>query len=351
LSLMKSRDSVDEVEVLNPSGQKDWNEVLCRTPGSSFCHTTNWVEVLRKSYNYEPFYFTIRGQGAMKGLLPVMEVDSRLSGKRGVSVPFTDYCEPIATDVAQFRELFAAALALGKERGWRYLELRGGEDFFNKTEPSEWHYAHTLDLGNTGTESFSDSTRRNIRKAEKQNFEVTISASPDALQAFCRLNALTRRSHGLPPQPRRFFQCVQEHILLKNMGFVVLASLRGREIAANVYFTFADQILYKYGASDRSLQHLRASNLVMWEAIRWGRDHGYRNLCLGRTEPGNDGLRHFKMGWGAQERVIRYYRYDLGNNIFTKSPHIVRPSHKRIFGKLPLPILNLLGRILYRHMG
>jgi len=135
------------------------------------------------------------------------------------------------------------------------------------------------------------------------------------------------------------------------MGFVVLASLRGTAIAANVYFTFADKILYKYGASDRSLQHLRASNLVMWEAIRWGRDHGYRTLCLGRTEPGNDGLRHFKMGWGAQERVIRYYRYDLGNNTFTKSPRIVRPSHKRIFGKLPIPILNLLGRILYRHMG
>jgi len=101
----------------------------------------------------------------------------------------------------------------------------------------------------------------------------------------------------------------------------------------------------------RALQHLRANNLVMWEAIRWGRDHGYRSLCLGRTEPGNDGLRHFKMGWGAQERVIWYYRYDLGNNTFIKSPRIVRPAHKRIFGKLPIPILNLLGRILYRHMG
>lgn len=348
---MKSRDSADEIEVLNPCSQEDWNEEIFRTPGGSFFSTANWAEVLEKSYSYEPVYLTIRKQAALKALLPVMEVDSYLTGKRGVSLPFSDYCEPIVTDAAQFHELFTAALALGKKRRWRYLELRGGGDFFNKPESSEWHYTHSLDLENIGTDSFSASTRRNIRKAENQNLDITFSTSPDSLQAFCRLNALTRRHHGLPPQPRRFFQCVRDHILLRNLGFIVLATLRGTAIAANVYFTFGDEIVYKYGASDRTLQHLRANNLVMWEAIRWGRDHGYRSLCLGRTEPGNDGLRRFKMEWGAQERIIRYYRYDLQNDTFTKTPWIVRPLHKQVFSNLPIPILNLMGRLLYRHMG
>jgi len=348
---MKSRDSVGEIEILNPSGQTDWNKILCRTPGGSFFHTVNWAEVLRESYHYEPIYLSIRKQGALQALLPVMEVNSYLTGKRGVSLPFSDYCEPIVTDAEQFQKLFAAAIALGKERRWRYLELRGGGDFFNKPESSEWHYTHSLDLENIGTDAFSASTRRNIRKAENQNLDITFSTSPDALQAFSRLNALTRRHHGLPPQPRRFFQCIRDHILLRNLGFIVLASLRGEAIAANVYFTFGDKIVYKYGASYRTLQYLRANNLVMWEAIRWGRDHGYRGLCLGRTEPGNDGLRRFKMGWGAQERIIRYYRYDLQNKTFTKTPRIVRPLHKKVFSNLPIPILNLLGRLLYRHMG
>jgi hypothetical protein len=338
-------------EAVDPSGRKDWDEVLCRTPGSSFFHTSAWAEVLREAYRYEPLYFTIRKQEALEALLPVMEVDSPLTGKRGVSLPFTDYCEPIASDAPQFRELFAAAVALGKKRRWRYLELRGGEAFFDRTEPSEWHYVHGLDLGKAGTDSFSDTTRRNIKKAEKQNLDVSVSTSPDALQAFCRLNALTRRLHGLPPQPRRFFQCVQDRIFSQSKGFIVLASLRGAAIAANVYFTFGDRILYKYGASDRGFQHLRASNLVMWEAIRWGRDHGYRDLCLGRTEPGNEGLRQFKMGWGAQERVIRYYRYDLQMEAFIQTPQTVRPLHRKMFGRLPIPVLNALGSILYRHMG
>jgi len=348
---MESRGSVGEIEVLNPAEQKDWNEALHRTPDSSFFHTANWAEVLRESYHYEPAYFTIRKQDALQALLPFTEVDSFLTGKRGVSLPFSDYCEPIVADKTQFQKLFAAAIAFGKERHWRYLELRGGRDFLDKAKPSEWHYAHTLDLGSIGIDKFSAATRRNIKKAEKQNLEVTISTSQDALQTFCRLNALTRKYHGLPPQPRHFFQCVHDRIFMRNMGFIVLAALQGTALAANVYVTFGDQILYKYGASDRAFQNLRASNLVMWEAIRWGRNHGYRSLCLGRTEPGNDGLRHFKMGWDAQERIIRYYRYDLRNDDFIKTPDTVSPFHKKIFGRLPIPMLNLMGRQLYRHMG
>lgn len=397
-----------EAEAVDPCAFKDWDELLGRTPGSSFFHTAAWADVLREAYRYEPLYFTVTGPASLEALLPVMEVDSLLTGKRGVSLPFTDYCEPIASDAGQFRELFAAAVAWGRKRGWRYLELRGGEAFLDRTEPSEWHYAHTLDFtkkgtglfsgtsraengdgARTGTDPiddaapaksgtaadhgtdsfpgpnraatasaapdlfslFSDATRRNIRKAEKQGLDIAVSTSPDALQAFCRLNALTRRLHGLPPQPRRFFRCVQDRILSRNNGFIVLASLHGTAIAANVYFTFGDRIIYKYGASDRAFQHLRASNLVMWEAIQWACNHGYRTLCLGRTEPGNEGLRKFKLGWGAEEHLIRYYRYDLRKEAFIPAPHVVRPLHRRIFGGLPIPVLNALGSLLYRHMG
>lgn len=304
-------------------------------------------------------------------LLPCMDIDSYLTGKRGVSLPFTDYCEPLVSKAKQFEEMFAAAIALGKKRNWKTLEIRGGEAFFQGKEPSAWHYGHTLDLtaGEKGTDLFfseknrsvpfsqkifsalRDSTRRNIKKAEKEGVTLTISTSPDSLEKFCRLNAITRRDHGLPPQPHRFFQRIYNHILSKDMGFIILASFRGTPIAANVYFYLGDKILYKYGASDKAFQHLRANNLVMWEAIKWGCDHGYRTLCFGRTEPDNEGLRQFKAGWGARERFIKYYRYNLQKDIFIKAFEITNPLSKKVFSKLPIPVLNMLGSILYRHMA
>lgn len=61
----------------------------------------------------------------MSALFPFMGIDSALTGKRGVCLPFTDYCEPVISGAAQFDALFAAAVDLGKRQGWRYLEFRG----------------------------------------------------------------------------------------------------------------------------------------------------------------------------------------------------------------------------------
>lgn len=297
----------------------------------------------------------------LSALLPCMDIDSFLTGKRGVSLPFTDYCEPVVSRAGQFQEMLAAAIAFGKKRNWKTLEFRGGETFFKGEEPSEWHYGHTLDLKTGGQVTVSlsqkifaalrDSTRRNIKKAEKEGIAATISISSDSMKEFCRLNVITRKDHGLPPQPRHFFQGVQDQIISKNLGFIVLASFNNKAIAANIYFCFGDQVIYKYGASDKASQHLRANNLVMWEAIKWACEKGYKALSFGRTEPENEGLRQFKAGWGAREQVIKYYRYDLQKEAFIKAPGIIKPLYKKIFSKLPVPALNMLGRTLYRHMG
>jgi hypothetical protein len=340
--------------IVDPIDFPRWDESLRSLPGHSFFHTSSWAEALHRSYGYKPVYFTMWEGGILSALLPFMDINSVLTGKRGVSLPFTDYCEPIVSDVGQFPEMLAAAIAFGKKQNWKTLEFRGGEAFIQNEKPSEWHYGHTLDLTTGPRKIFAglrDSNRRNIKKAEKEKIDVTISASPDAVKAFCRLNTLTRRDHGLPPQPRHFFLNVYNQIISTDKGFVALAFLKNKAVAANVYFHFEDQVIYKYGASDSAFQHLRMNNLVMWEAIKWGFDHGCRSLCFGRTEPENEGLRRFKAGWGVRERIINYYRYDLKKDTFIKAPAIIRLSYKKVFKKLPLPVLDFLGTVLYRHMG
>ncbi len=342
------------LEPLNPLEFRSWDEAIAPLPGASFFHTSAWAAALCRSYGYEPVYFTLRSGDSLRAVLPCMDVRSPLTGARGVCLPFTDYCEPLAPDAADFRKLFDAAAEFGRKRHWSYLEIRGGEAFLQNEEPSERFHGHILDLAG-GTEKIlaglRDSTRRNIKKAQREKIETAISASPEALAEFRRLNAMTRRDHGLPPQPRHFFDNLYDHVLSRGMGFVAVASFRGEAVAANVYLHRGDEMIYKYGASNRSFQNLRANNLVMWEAIRWSCANGCRTLCFGRTEPENEGLLQFKAGWGARERPIQYYRYDLRKGAFLKSAPGVHPLHKKLFHRLPVPLLNLLGRLLYRHMG
>jgi hypothetical protein len=173
----------------------------------------------------------------------------------------------------------------------------------------------------------------------------------DAMTEFYRLHCSTRRMHGLPPQPFSFFRNINEFIISENLGLVALASYKGEYISGAVYFHFDGRASYKFGASNRDYQDLRAANLVMWEAINRYIENGYRSFCFGRTNADASGLRQFKNGWGARERIIRYYRYDPAGKRFLGDSAPYREKGYGILTRMPLPLLRAAGRMLYRHMG
>jgi len=341
------------MKILDPTLLDSWDAEVAALPGASFFHGSAWATVLKKSYGFTPVYFT-KAEGRLSAAVPLMEVSSFLTGKRAVSLPFTDYCEPLVPHVEVSKVLFEAIVQEGRKRQWKYIELRGGTDFLGDGLASVWFYRHILNL-TPGTDtlfkSLRDSTRRNIKKAEKEGVDVRFESTPEALRDFYRLNCLTRREHGLPPQPWHFFAHLQEEIIAKGMGTVALASFRDNVVAANVYLHANSEAIYKYGASDKAWQSLRAANLVMWEAIKHYAGEGVRSLCFGRTEPENEGLRQFKTGWGAEESIINYYRYDLAAGAFVAGPKTVSARANHVFSRMPIPALKAIGGLLYRHMG
>ena len=341
------------LQILNPLEYPNWDELLLTNENYSFFHSSSWARVLSDSYKYKPLYFTSIENGELSALIPVMGIKSLLTGRRGVSLPFTDYCDPIVSDKGQFQEIIEHIIKYGKEAGWKYVHLRGGEGYFEKAQPSASFYMHTLDLKLNEQEllaSFRGSTSRNIKKAIKECVHVEICNSLESVKAYYRLHCRTRKEHGLPPQPYYFFKNIYEHVISKKKGFVVLAFYRKREIAGAVYFHFRDNAIYKYGASDRNFQHLRPNNLVMWEAVKWCAKNGFKSFSFGRTEPENEGLLQFKRGWGAKEETLNYYKYDLMQDSFVAEKPKIKSSYG-FFRIMPAPILRFTGNILYRHVG
>jgi Acetyltransferase (GNAT) domain len=318
----------------------------------SFFHGAAWAKTLQGAYGFKPVYFTASEADGRSSILPLMEVNSWLTGRRGVALPFTDDCEPLYSDVASIRRLIQSALEFGRTRGWKSVEWRGGRELFGETPASLSFYGHSVDLEEDEDRMFArleSSVRRAIRKAEKSGITVTVSQSLEAMKTFYSLHCKTRRKHGLPPQPFTFFQNIFEHILSQNLGMIAIASCQRRPIAASVYFQLGARAIYKYGASDEAFQHLRGANVVMWEAIKWHARHGAKTLHLGRTSIGNEGLRRFKLGWGAGEQKIEYVKYDLRKSCFVMETDEVTGWYNRVFNVLPMGLSRLIGAVLYRH--
>jgi hypothetical protein len=343
-----------QLSIINPLNYPNWDNMVLSTDNYSFFHTSHWARVLSESYGYQPLYFVKIVDGKLNMLFPFMEIKSILTGKRGVSLPFTDYCEPIIPQKTNFQDAMCYLIEYAKKAGWKYMEMRANGSLFNGTPPSSFYYGHILDLSQ-GIErifpNLRDSTRRNIRKAEREGIKVTIGNSLEYVSEFFRLNCLTRKTHGLPPQPFSFFKSIHAHVISCNHGIIVLSSHKGTFVSGAVYFHFGEKAFYKYGASDRGYQSLRPNNLVMWEAIKHYAQKGYKALCFGRTEPENSGLRQFKTGWNTKEHIISYYKYNLSTESFVEISSKEKGLHNIIFSHMPLPLLKMSGALLYKHMG
>jgi hypothetical protein len=344
----------DTPQRVNPLEESGWDAALQSHPASSIFHSAAWARVLQSTYGYEPVYFVLREAGGFRALLPLMEVDSWLTGRRGVSLPFTDDCEPLGSDAGVLTGLLQKVMEYGAERNWRYLECRGGRKFFVSAPASTAFYGHRLILTGGEDATFAkveSAVRRAIRKAEKGGISIEFSQSLEAMRTFYFLHCKTRNRHGLPPQPFQFFHNIHEHILSQNHGFVVLARHQQVPVASAVYFHWGKNAIYKYGASDETFQQLRSNNLVMWEAIKWYARNGFQQLHFGRTSLTNQGLRRFKLGWGTEEHSVEYVRYDMRKNGFVTVKDGSSGWHSHVFNALPGFMSRFVGTMLYKHMA
>ena len=307
------------------------------------------------SYGHKPIYLRFYRRDKLVALVPIMEVNSPITGVRGVSLPFSDFCAPLMfdDDAAAF-PLLEEINKVGLRRNWRYFEIRSSALADDSCFPTKRYYEHELDLTPGPVRLFdaiAPSARRATRKAEKSGLDVKMSDSWDAMRDFYRLHLRTRRRHGLPPQPLSFFRNIHREIIELGHGFIMLAKSAMRPVAAAVFFHSGREALYKFGASNASAQSLRPSNLVMWKAIEHLANSGFRTLHFGRTDLDDDGLRRFKRSWGTVERELRYFRYAGNTRPLCPLPsRDGRPLYTHIFRRLPLLLNRTVGKFVYPHI-
>lgn len=342
-----------ELRFVDPLVGPEWDQLVSSHPDATFFHSSAWAKTLARTYGHKPFYLCFSRFGAPQALVPMMEVKSTFTGRRGVALPFSDFCSPLFFQKDESNFLFSQLSALASERAWKHFELRDprGPEF--SVDPSIQYFGHSLNLQKNAEAlfaGFSSPVRRAIRKAEKSKLSVRVSHSWQSVLEFYRLHVLTRRRHGLPPQPLSFFRHLFEEALRTRLGFVVQATLEKRCVSAAVFFQLGRMALYKFGASDSAGQDLRANNLVMWEAIRLLARGGAHTLHFGRTSLSDAGLRRFKLGWGAAEEVIRYVRWNTVSGQWTVGANHQTGAHNMLFAKMPHALNRLAGALLYPHL-
>jgi Acetyltransferase (GNAT) domain len=342
-----------EANIVDPTSDADWDQLVISHPHSTVFHSSAWARVLSKTYGHKPISLLLCQSGEPIALVPLLEVSSPFTGRRGVSLPFTDFCDPLFFSGCDSNTVLKLLCELAGSRQWRYFEIRAGNAAAFRATPSVKFYGHRLDL-RSGPEAlfarFSGSVRRAIRKAQRSGVTIEIQQSEDSTREFYDIHSRTRRRHGLPPQPLSFFLNIHDLIIRSGLGFVILAKHGDRSIAGAVFLHKSNKAVYKFGASDERAQHLRANNLVFWEAIQLLAQQGFEELHFGRTSLENEGLRRFKISWRPAEETIEYFRFCPASGECKLTRDKVSGFYNGIFARSPLAFNRLVGRIIYPHL-
>lgn len=283
-----------------------WGEFVAGRAEATPFHHPAWARLLADCYGYRAFALAVPGaDGELVAGLPLLDVRGPLGRRRWVSLPFTDECAPLGAN----GELAAALEEARRAAGVARLEVRAG---LEGAEAATVGYEHVLELQPDAEAVFRGFKRKQVQqpieKAEREGHVAVRRAESreDLTEVFYGLHLRTRRRLGTPVQPRRYFEYVWDALIAPGQGFVLVAEAEGTPIASAVFLAWNRGIVYKYSASRQDALRLRPNNMLLWNAIRWGCEHGYRSLDFGRTDLDNEGLRAFKRGWGGDERPLVY---------------------------------------------
>ena len=344
-----------------PLSDARWDRFLDRHARSSAFHSTPWLKALKQTYDYEVVgYTTSAPDEELENALIFARVESWLTGRRLVSLPFSDHCEPLVDRQEDLQVLIAAVEEELRREKWRYFEIRPLQPMAIRTSlhtTTTRYTFHELDLQSDLETIFQnlhkDSVQRKIRRAEREKLAYEEGRSESLLNDFYRLLELTRRRHHLPPQPKKWFQnlvgCFGDAVKIR------VVRKDGRALAAILTVRYKDTLIYKYGASEARYNKLGGMHLLYWTSIQDAKACGLRYFDWGRTDANQFGLITFKKRWGTQESVLTYSRYALSGDsrhTFDLSSSTAKSAHARgLLGYLPNRLVSLLGRALYKHVA
>ena len=338
---------------INPIRDDRWVDFVERHHDGSIFHTPQWLEALRRTYGYEPVALTdaAPGERLNNGLL-FCRVSSWMTGRRLVSLPFSDHCEPLVDDPDTLVSMLDSVTALIGREG-RYIELRPVRE---RSIPAFTAWSafclHSIDLRPTLEQIFSrfhpSHIRRTIRKAERLGLTCEAGRSAALLTEFYALHALTRRKHGVPIQPFDWFRNLMDE--LGDRLSIHVAKHGGSPVAAIMTVWHNKTLVYKYGCSDAALNHYGGTPLLFWKAIQDAKAQGIQQFDLGRSDLGNRGLLAFKDHLGARRIPLTYYCY-TGRRRAAPGAAWKPALAKHAFGLVPRRIQVTVGSRLYRHFG
>lgn len=296
---------------VEPRSDPLWLKLLRRRGGSVF-QAPPWLRVLEETYQFD-----------VSALVAVDEADepsgglcfsrvADLRGERLVSLPFSDYCDPLVSNAEEWNALIGKLTELGLPIDLRCVECPHPrqDPRFSVVKTAVWHGLDVQDDPEAIWAGFHESARRAVRRATRSGVQTTIANEPEMLRRFFDLHiGVRKRKYRLLGQPLGFFESIWRNFLEPGRGALILADRGGEVIGGTLYLEWNGSLYYKFNASDPAHLEHRPNDLLIWEGVKHAGARGCRQLDFGLSDANQEGLLRFKRKFATHQREIVFLRH------------------------------------------
>jgi hypothetical protein len=347
-ALVRMASSEQHLQILPLArARAQWDALAASHPDATLYHRSPWLEVLRRAFGVRPSVAIIGDESAT--LAACLLAQGNPIRRSLISLPFSDFCPPLAVDDAARDSLMAGLVGMAPQPG---LEIRGVAGDYPWRVLDHFH-RWMLDLSRPFKviERAADrEVRRHLRRARDAGVSIERSSRADAIESFFRLQLESRRRLGVPAQPLKFFRLVHEVFARLNSVEVWIASQGGIRVAAVVVLRDGEVLHAKWSARAANSPD-GASHLIFMSIAEEHAEHA-RTLDFGRTDSRNLGLLRFKRELGATAA-------DLPYSYFPETPTVTSAENltgvwrtaSRVWRVLPIPVSRVLNRMAYRYLA
>lgn len=349
-----SQDAQMKIVWLDPRTDPLWRRLVERNTSSVF-HSPSWIQVLTDTYGWNAgAYVMLDDNGDPCAGIPFCRI-SDILGDRIVALPFSDYCDPLVEGTRDWEALIEQILPEHCPINLRCLhnDVPFLDERFTMAKQAKWHRLDLRPDLDSLWRAMHESTRRAIRKSQREGLTVRKAESDQELRFFFEMHLKVRKyKYGLLAQPYSFFQNIWKHFVEKQRGFLLFALHEDKIVAGDFFLEWKDTLYYKFNASlPDNLSH-RPNDMLIWEAIQYGKKEGYTYLDFGLSDIDQEGLVRYKRKFATEEKIISFLRHEPNGGPTPGEKEmralLARLTHRFTDQLVPDPVTEKAGEALYR---
>lgn len=341
------------MEVLRTNSAKSaqWDEYVFANNESTFYHLFGWKQIIEKSFGHRTYYLTAMSGKRIAGILPIVHIKSRLFGSIFCSMPFMGIGGICADDQETAHVLLEAAGSLLKKEQGDYLELRHRKQTDFGLPVKRHKVTMTVELDPDPEvlwKGFKSKHRTAVRRAEKNNLEITLGQS-QYLDLFYEIESVGWRDLGTPFYRKSFF----ENILGQLGQFIDIYMVfqNGQPVATAFNARFKGEVEGMWTYCLKEYSGLQTNYYLYWQMIKQACENGFNQFHLGRTTPVSGGA-FYKSKWNAVPRPL-YWEYVLNKASGLPALDTANPRFAKmidLWKKLPVSLTRQIGPFIAKNI-